>query len=197
MPVIGYLQILSAVASERVTAAFVRGMTERGFEIGRNIASSIDTRTATSARCLRLLSGIEQRGRKAVLLRTGPSDSLATSISELARQHADVLVVTADPIFTNRRAELVALASAHRVAAIYQWSLFVAAGGLMSYGADLEDVYREAGHYTARVLKGEKPGDLPVQQPTKFQLSINMKVARDLDLTIPATLLALADEVID
>jgi putative ABC transport system substrate-binding protein len=107
------------------------------------------------------------------------------------------LVVTADPIFTNRRAELVALASAHRVAAIYQWSLFVAAGGLMSYGADLEDVYREAGHYTARVLKGEKPGYLPVQQPTKFQLSINMKVARDLDLTIPATLLALADEVID
>jgi ABC transporter substrate binding protein len=94
-------------------------------------------------------------------------------------------------IFTNRRMQLAALAPHHRIPAIYQWNAFVAAGGLISYGADLEDVCREAGHYTARVLQGEWPAELPLQQPTKFQLAINLKVAGDLGLTIPPALLAL------
>ena len=106
-------------------------------------------------------------------------------------------IVTADTIFTNRRTEITALASRHRLPAIYQRKEFVQAGGLISYGTDLADMYRQAGSHTGRVLKGEKPVDLPVQQPTKFQLAINLRTAKALGLTVPNTLLMAADEVIE
>ena len=135
--------------------------------------------------------------QKAVIIRSGPSDDLEAGIAELVRQRADALLVTADPIFTNRRTQLIALANRHRIPAIYQWSLYVASGGLMSYGTDIADAHRQAGHYTARVLKGEKPANLPVLQPTKFQLVINLTAAKALGLTVPPTLIARADEVIE
>ena len=144
-----------------------------------------------------LEAAVAAGGQKPVIIRSGPSDDLETGVAELVRQRADALVVTADPIFTNRRTQLIAFVNRHRIPAIYQWSLYVASGGLMSYGADIADGHRQAGHYTARVLKGEKPADLPVLQPTKFQLVINLTAAKGLGLTVPPTLIARADEVIE
>jgi putative ABC transport system substrate-binding protein len=115
----------------------------------------------------------------------------------VARQHISGLVIAADTLFVTHRDRLVALATRHAVPAIYSLREFAVLGGLMSYGIDLKDLYRNVGLYAGRMLKGTRPADLPVMQPTKFEMVINVKTARQLDLTVPATLLAQADEVIE
>ena len=112
-------------------------------------------------------------------------------------QRAGAIVVCNDAYFNSRRAVLVALARRHGLPAIYEWREFAALGGLMSYGTDLAGVLRQLGGYTARVLKGVKPADLPVLQPTGFKLVINRKTAQALGLTVPSALLLRADEVIE
>jgi putative ABC transport system substrate-binding protein len=115
----------------------------------------------------------------------------------LVQQRANGLVISSEALFTNRSTLLAALSLRHGVPAIYQFREFAAAGGLMSYGPSLTDGHRLAGVYVGRILKGDKPADLPVQQSTKFELAINLKTAKALGLTIPQTLLQRADQVIE
>jgi putative ABC transport system substrate-binding protein len=137
------------------------------------------------------------KGVQLPVLMAANEGEIDTAFASLVQQQAGGLVVSGDQLFTQLREQIVALASRHAVPAIYIVSGFVAAGGLVSYGIDDQAVPHQAGIYAGRILKGEKPADLPVQQPTKFELVINLKTATALGLAIPLMLLARADEAIE
>src|SRR5262245_14150679 len=136
-------------------------------------------------------------GRKVLFLEITGADGIEAAFAAASRQHIGVLVMPADPLFVSRRSEIVALAAHHAVPTFYEIREYVTAGGLISYGASLASAYRQVGVYVGRILKGEKVGDLPMMQSTRFELVINLKAAKALGLTVPPSLLARADEVIE
>jgi putative ABC transport system substrate-binding protein len=145
-----------------------------------------DVQMATAA------SGLELR----VVHATTPSD-LAAAFAGLAQQQATALIVGSDPFFWNAREQVVGLAAGLRIVTVYPFREFVAVGGLVSYGTNIPNAYRQAGIYTGRILKGDKPADLPVMQPTAFELVLNLKTANAFGIDVPATLHARSDEVME
>jgi putative tryptophan/tyrosine transport system substrate-binding protein len=136
-------------------------------------------------------------GQKIQVLRATNPGEIDAAFAAAAQMGAQALLVGASAFFNNLRAQLVQLAARYSIPTIYHVREIAVAGGLMSYGVNLVDAYRLVGTYTGRILKGEKPADLPVQQPTKFELVINLKTAKTLGLSVPPSLLARADEVIE
>jgi putative ABC transport system substrate-binding protein len=137
------------------------------------------------------------KGVQLHILRASTESGIDAAFASLVQLHAGALVVGGDPFFDGRREQLVGLASRHPVPAIYWLRDYAASGGLISYGPSLAAAYRQAGTYAGRILIGAKPTDLPVQQPTNFKLVINLKTAKALGLTVPQSILARADEVIE
>jgi putative ABC transport system substrate-binding protein len=131
------------------------------------------------------------------ILEAGDEKGIESAFATLARDKVDALLVGSDPVFSVHRDKLVALVAAAALPAIFQFRDIAVAGGLMSYDPDIADAYHQVGVYTGKILKGAKPADLPIQQPTKFQLVLNLKTAKTLGLEIPSNLLARADEVIE
>ena len=136
-------------------------------------------------------------GQQVIILKASSDSDIDEAFAVLAQKNVGALLVSADPFFLSRRHQIVGLVASRAIPTMYEWRQFADAGGLMSYGVDLVDAYRQAGVYVAKILKGAKPADLPILQPTKFEFVINLRTVKKTGLEIPAKLLALADEVIE
>ena len=165
-------------------AARIFALANRNYAFGETTATNLMVAAAT----LGLHIGV---------VHAGTVREIDEAFATMTRDRADALLITGDPLFFSRRAQIVTLATRHGLPTVFAVREFVQAGGLLSYGPDFPDTYRQAGVYTGRVLKGEKPADLPVEQPTKFDFVINLTTAKALGLAVPDKLLALADEVIE
>jgi putative ABC transport system substrate-binding protein len=155
-------------------------------EGGRRIFTLTDARAAAAV-----------LGQKLLVLDASTTDEIDAQFARLDQEPADALLVRSSPFFVTRARQIAALAARYRIPAIYGRREFAEAGGLMSYGARVADGYREVGRYAGRILNGEKPADLPIIQPTKFELVINLKAAKALNIELPRLVRALADEVIE
>jgi putative tryptophan/tyrosine transport system substrate-binding protein len=176
------LELLLELVPKATSIAYLRNPTNPAF------AESETRELQTAARA---------HGVGLLIFNASRPSEIDTAFADLVRQRADALQVSSDGFLLTHPDQIVALAARHAVPAIYAWPQYPAVGGLMSYGTNIRDAWRQAGIYTGRILKGERPADLPVQQATKIELVINLKTAKALSLTIPLPLLGRADEVIE
>jgi putative tryptophan/tyrosine transport system substrate-binding protein len=190
--VTGITLISGEVVSKRI--ALLRDLLPDAKMLGVLINSTSPTGYAELAVAER---GAHTLGWQVKVLRVDEGSDFDGAFQALARERVDAVLVTTDPIFESQRNRIVALAAYHAVPTIYALREYAVAGGLMSYGASISDVYRQAGMYVGRILKGEKAADLPVMQSTKFDLVINAKTAKALGLNVPQSLLVTADEIIE
>jgi putative ABC transport system substrate-binding protein len=175
-------ELLLEVVPKAKSIAYLRNPTNRAFAE----SETRELQTAARAHGVELLPFNASR----------PSE-IDTAFDDLVRQRADALQVSSDGFLLTHPEQIVALAARHAVPAVYAWPQYPAVGGLMSYGTDIRDAWRQAGIYTGRILNGEKPADLPVQEVTKIELVINLKTAKTLDWAVPLSLLGRADKVIE
>jgi putative ABC transport system substrate-binding protein len=164
----------------------------------KSIALLVNADNPESATVIRdALKAVEAGAVKLLVLNAKTERDIDLAFKSIQENHADAVIIGTDPLYYIRRDQLIALAARYAVPAVYFLRDFVTAGGLMSYGTSFADAYRELGAYAGRILKGEKSGDLPVLQPTKFELVINTRTAKALGIAIPSGVLAIADEVVE
>jgi putative ABC transport system substrate-binding protein len=191
------LEILRTLVPEATVIAFLQG------PVGPRCPVTVSTPEPEGrARCVDfdakdMVAAGQTLGRRIVLLDAKTEQEIDAAFATMVQQRIGALVVSNDAFLNGRRDQIAGLAARHKLPAIYAYREHVQAGGLISYGTDVPEMYRLAGVYTGRILKGDKPADLPVIQPTKFELIINLRTARLLGIEVPPTLLALADEVIE
>ena len=191
--VLGFLSSRSPSNSAHHVTAFRSGLGELGFADGQNVTVEFRWAEGRNDRLSELALELVRRQ----VVNASSEQDIHTAFQALARLKPGGLLVAANPFFNSRREQIVTLSAHYRIPAIYEVRDYVLAGGLMGYGTSLPEAYRQVGIYAARILRGEKPADLPVIQSTKFELVINLKTAKALGLEIPSTLLARADEVIE
>jgi putative ABC transport system substrate-binding protein len=185
------IPVVFAAVSDPVKSGLVVSLNRPGGNVTGNAGLTIELEEQD------LLAAAQVAARELVVLRASDGPSIEAAFAALAERHIRGVLVGADALFNNHRQQVLSLASRHTMAAVYPWREYVTAGGLASYGADLLEGYRLSGLYVGRILRGEKPADLPIIQPTKFELAINLKAARSLGVRVPETLLTRADELIE
>ena len=159
------------------------------------VAALLDPRSSGDAAEVRDAAGT--LGLPLRMLPAANDQEIDNAFHVLARERLEALLIISNPLFTDRREQIVTLANHRRIISVYPLREYTAVGGLLSYGASITDAYRQSGAYAGRILSGAKPADLPVLQPTRFEMVINLRTAKALGLDVPATLLARADEVIE
>jgi len=198
MPVIGYLSARSPEDTTHLLEAFRRGLKETGFIDGQNVTVEYRWALGQYDR-LPAMAGEAAHaiGIQIEVFHASTDSEINAAFQSIAQRRLPALLVAGAPFFDTRRGNLIALTAQHKLPTIYQFREYAVDGGLMSYGVSITDAYRQVGAYVGRILKGEKPADLPVLQPTKFEFVINLKTARAIGVNISGDLLSLADEVIE
>jgi putative ABC transport system substrate-binding protein len=222
MPVIGLLHPGSPEANARYVAGFRKGLAETSYVEGRNVSIEYRWGHGEVTRLPELAADLVRRAASVIVTPGGVAAALADvqaaaaamghpldivaattgreitpAFKEAVQKRADAILISPDPLFASHPVQLATLAARHAMPAIYALREFAEGGGLISYGSNFTDMFRQAGTYVARILKSEKPADLPILQATKFELVINLQTAEAFGLDVPPQLLALADEVIE